>query len=768
MLSKKKSYQQFNCYKLSIINYTLTLCALVILITYGHAQDKDKNMEKSIKKYNEELEIIAYANKLRTDAKNSTENKFSDEPLPEVISEKEVAKKLKHLQQVFYISGSDIKHAKSFNKNTLTIKYFDFETILKKPYQNTGIGIRWTDAVAKSGKSLIDPQRIVSKNDLRLLYVSHTNGVVNDEGLGLFLGKVPLVKDWVEEEIDYVTGDVHIVYFPGYEKFKIKKTALDKKVTFGNGVKVHINEITTRYVNFIFDYESFKAPIVVAYNKQGKKVLENTWCYYVLYKNMKSAADFTSETFSERGDESAIALYASFHGEIDHFELYFKKDKVKKVIPIRTAHIVPMNLKYKDYKTIAKGPVSIHSEPPVYREFTKEEAQKQIMVNIAPSSAMINNDIETTIHLPDALNSTFATSYYDRLHVQEGENARPFPIEVYERVNGVITSYYHKRESEDTEQKELKLSTGKTRLSGKTKIVYPTKVKWYEAGAGTTKLPLGHRVTIEGGLVIWYPPIGYDDNLPGFMEYKKKGIIVAYNKDDFVLKKLKNSSFSNSDFRDGIKFGYWGKVAKIKLAIIEEWDTLNHYFQASTPIDTTDNSGLEDFTEFLLETGLLTITVDGKSVKYRDIINEGGEKFKIEKSLPIVNYQVFSMVNQGAENQTSVGWTGQLPGKEPFTSSHVKILLEEAAKLTEYMRGIVVSDDRSGDLDFTFSVLDNTKKVLTTFNEKELLDLQNKHKEIKEHAAELLQQKKAWHSDSDDSFPLNEQGIAESKLFNNF
>ncbi len=634
------------------------------------SEDDKKKEEQKMSEYTEELELIDYAKKLIEKSKKQLPTVASEQFLPEVLTDEEIEKKLHDFSRVFYLSKSHFKAFKSAQ-----VKFINFETVTREE-KNMGVGIRWEKVMTESGRNLIDPSRIEDPDDVRVIYVKHNNGITDFMSLPDY--DIPIIDDIGDDEIlDYAQGEATVIFRPGYDRLVIKKSDITRTLSLEK-ITCLVETIGQHHIKLIFDEKGYERPMAVAYNKDGVRLEGLEWVSYPLYANGKSVESFTPETYPDEDELEKFAFLALFSGEIDRIELFFEKDRQTRKIPIKTTQLLPDKMAWDDYKDISEWvdlPFRPHAN---FKTLSREKMQDSLFVQFERSEAMMGfNDPELKLHLPAIANSTFAEVWFNNLECRETPEDEFRPIRFQNRGETEIYGFKYKKTEDDEHRKKMNLIPFKSRIAGNLVVWYPQDLQWHEAGRGTSYIADDHKVVVEGGLVSYFPPEGYD--LPKISE--EPGYYIRAISPEGKLLDLNSSVFllSNNNPSKGIRFGFWGQIEKLEIAVVHQWTKFESRFEAMVLPEFTENSQVNDMMAFLTEAGLLKFEVGGEKIDISTLTDKTEEDKK--EKLKFTGYNVTAFVQVGKKKIKPYTWNGELPGDTAFCKSHLELLLEEVLQL---------------------------------------------------------------------------------------
>ncbi len=671
------------------------------------------NMEDSY--YQQEVESLKKLEKMIAKSGVLLPEKTSEYDVPEVLSSDELERRITAFQNSFYINSSKYKSFKSVD-----IKYANFKTITRNS-ENMAVGFRWLEVMTKEKKNIINPESIVARDDVGGYYVNHNNGVTDH--MSMFFGSDIYIKEELAgPELDYVVGEAKLNFYPGYEKVELTKKDVGKlHKTKVVGAELTLVAFDKSYVSVSFDYEKYKNFIIYGYNKSGEFLSydELETAYY--YEGGKTATDFSEETIPDEDATQKAVFHAMFNGEIDKIELYFRKDREERFVPIKAINDPTDNMGIDDYSTVTQGPTTEVYTRANYQSTTIKDQIKETLVSFDRSRALMGfNTPELTIHFSDLANSEYARSTYSDLMLKQGSDSNYVPLDFSTRINGVIDTFRVKTvDSNGYEQKKTaELIPGKTTVRGIVRVDYPTEIEWVEVKTGTSTLLGNHKVTIEGGLVSYYPPKGYE--LPS-ITWGVAGLIRAFDKDGRELLYCKKSI----DYAEGevslVKFGFWGTIDKIEIAVINKWEIYHQIFDAVVVPELVNNKGAENFFESMFGAMLGDEAVEIIKAEIAEEKAKSGEQEV--KEIPSSAYKVELLVDVDQMKGIPYAWHGVLPGGKPFSAVHSSHLLKEVINLSDRALHDLPSEHRTGELQITFYSLDENDRVIKELSETKLLEL---------------------------------------------
>jgi hypothetical protein len=688
------------------------------------------NMEESY--YQQELDSLTKVAQIVGKSGVLLSEKTSKYDVPEVLSSEELERRITTFQNSFYINSSKYKSFKSVD-----IKYTNFKTITNSS-ENMAVGFRWLEVMTTEKKNIINSESIVSKDDVSSFYVKQNNGATDH--MSMFFGSGRDIKEeFAGSELEYVAGEAKLTFFPGHEKVELTKNDLKKTHNTESGVELTLAAFDKSYVSISFDYEKFKNFIIYGYNKAGEFINDAEMDTAYFYEEGKTAQDFTEATLPDEDGTQKAVFHAIFNGEVDKIELYFKKEQEERFVAVKAVNDPTVGMDIDDYSTVTEGPTNEVFPRANYQSTTIKDQIKETLVSFERSEALMSfNKPELTIHLSDIGNSEFARSYYSGLTLNQAPDTSYVPLEFYTRINGVIDSFKEKitdtNGNEDTKKAEL--IPVKTTVRGLVRVDYPTEIEWMDVKPGTSTLLDNHKVIVEGGLVSYYPPKGYA--LPD-ITWGVGGFIRAFDKEGRQLLYCTKTT----DYAEGkvslLKFGFWGTIHRIEIAVIKKWESYHQAFDAVVVPEMVNNKGAEDFIESVFGTMLGDEAVEKiKAEIAEEKANSGEEEIK---DIPSSDYKVELLVDFGEMKEIPFTWHGVLPGGKAFSSEHTSHLLKEVINLSERVLHEIPSEDRTGELHINFYSLDKNGRVEKELSENQLLELLPKESKT-DSLIELLDEKK--------------------------
>lgn len=710
----------------------LLLFTYIVLFPTITINSQNNNMPMS--QYQKETDALNKAKEIVVKSNKTIDEKIIKVNLPELLTPEIVEKRLEIFQNSFYINNSKYN---SFGD--IELCYSTFKPI---PINsgNMGVGFRWLEVMTKDGKNIIEPSIIEERDNVRDFHVKHNNGITDDMSL---FGLDIAIIDADGAELDYVRGEAIVSFKPCYRKMEINPTDIHTIKTL-NEIECQTDAFNNSYVCLNFKYETSEKFTLVGYNKNGDALDYDDYCITYLYENGKTALDFSEETLPEDDKVEREVFHVLFKGEVEKIELFWEDKREEHVVPIKTIADHTINLKIDDFKTINDGPSNEPYAHMAYENTTTDQLKKHTTVSFDRSEALMEfNKPELKVHLPGIANSNNAESYFKNLQLKKTANSKYVPLKWYTRINGVIDSFNEIETDEDgyEKKKEVKLMPGETSVRGEVDVHYPTQIEWCYANPETTSLHNDtHKVIIEGGLVTYYPPKGY--NMFDLGWGGADHIIRAYNKDGRSLLLCEKESSVNDDDQRVIKFAYWGTIDHIEIAIVKKWETYSQYFEALVVPELTKNEQADNFFETMAEAMLGKEGVEEvKKEMAKEAIDENGEEKPAE--IPLTEYKVVLTANTKQHKNTPFMWHGMLPGDNVFAPSHTTRLLQEALNMSEYALETIKSKFRQDELQISFYQVDESeiKKELT---ETELLTLLMKNAKSDSLTAALENNKLKW------------------------
>ena len=688
------------------------------------------SMEESY--YQQELESLTKVEQIVGKSGVLLSEKTSKYNVPEVLSGDELERRITTFQNSFYINSGKYKSFKSVD-----IKYTNFKTITSSS-ENMAVGFRWLEVMTNDKENIINSESIVSKDDVSSFYVKQNNGVTDH--MSMFFGSgIDIKEELAGAELEYVAGEAKLTFFPGHEKVELTKNDLKKSHKTKVGVELTLEAFDKSYVSVSFDYEKYGSFIIYGYNKSGEFLSYDEMDTVFFYEEGKTAKDFTEETLpGEDGTKKAV-FHAMFNGEVDKIELYFRKEQEERFVTVKAINDPTDDMDIDDYRTVSEGPTSEVFPRANYQSTTIKAQIKETLVSFERSEALMDfNKPELTVHLSDIGNSEYAKSTYIDLTLKQAPDTSYVPLEFYTRINGVIDSFKEKitdtNGCEDTKKAEL--LPGKTTVRGFVIVYYPTEIEWMDVKSGASTLLDNHKVTVEGGLVSYNPPKGY--SLPD-ITWGVGGFIRAFDKEGRQLLYCTKTT----DYAEGkvslLKFGFWGTIHRIEIAVIKKWESYHQAFDAVVVPEMVNNKGAEDFIESVFGAMLGDEAVEKIKAEIAEEQAESGDEEV--KNIPSSAYKVEVLVDLGEMKEIPFTWHGVLPGGKAFSSEHTSHLLKEVINLYERVLHEIPSEHRTGELKITFYSLDKNDRVEKELSESELLELLPKGSKI-DSLVELLSEKK--------------------------
>lgn len=667
------------------------------------------DMENSY--YQQELDSLANVAQIIAKSEILLPEKTSTYDLPEVLTDEELARRIKTFQGSFYINTSKYK---SFN--SVDINYTNFKTITNSS-ENMAVGFRWLEVMTKEKVNIIDSQTIVSRDDMSSFYVKQNNGVTDN--MSMFLGAgIKIKAELAGDELAYVAGEAKLTFFPGYEKVELTKNDLKQLHKTQEGVELILEDFDNSYLRINFDYGKFKNFIIYGYNKAGEFLSydEMDTAYY--YEGGKTAKDYTQETLpDEDGTEKAV-FHAMFNGELDKVVLYFKKEQEERFVAVKAINDPTVDMNIEDYRTVTQGPTNEVFPRANYQSTTVKDQLKQTLVSFERSEALMSfNQPELTVHLSDIGNSAHAKSTYTELALKQAPDTSYVPLEFSTRVNGVIESFKEKVTDSNGYEgtKKAELIPGKTRVRGLVRVDYPTEIEWMEVKAGASTLLEKHKINIEGGLVSYQPPKGYA--LPN-ITWGVANFIRAFDKEGRQLLYCTKTT----DYAEGkvslLKFGFWGTIHRIEIAVIKKWESYPQAFDAVVVPEMVSNKDAEDFIESVFGAMLGDEAVEKIKTEIAQEKAKNGDE-----EIPSTAYKVELLIDFDEMKDISFTWHGVLPGGKAYSSMHTSHLLKEVIHLYERVLHEIPSEHRTGEVKSTFYSLDKNDRVDKELSEREFLQL---------------------------------------------
>jgi hypothetical protein len=679
--------------------------------------------------FNEELELVLHADSIIEAANHGLETIEATYNLPQVVSDQQIEERLNDFSKAFYL-----KCPQSLNSNRIEPKYFNFKTITAEQ-KSMAVGFKWLKVMTESGKNVINTNDIPSDDDLSIFYVNHKNGMTDFMSLPNFDISINNAGD--DEVLAYAEGEATVIYQPGYDKmeFSFDMSDIGKNFSY-NKTKFIVDTIGKHYINLLFDSNDFRRPQLVAYNKENMRIETLDWVCYPLHADNKTAKDFTTETYPGNDNVEKVVYVGTFSGEVDRVELYFKKKRETRVIPVRTINALPKNVEWDSYKHITEWVNLPFEEAASFEYHNSESVQNSTFVKFQRSEALIGfNDEEVKVHLPAVANSAFATVNFSNLKGRTETNGVYIPME-FSSYDDEARSFRYGYDTELSNEKLL-LTPQKSRIAGDVIINYPSDIRWYSIGKGESELTSWHRVIVEGGLVTYFPPEDY--RIPN-IEKAPSYFIRAISSDGKLLH-LNTSVYGvnrNVDSKQGIRFGFWGNIETLEMAIVHEWTQVVNHFDVMVLPELTENEGLNDFAEFLAETGLIT-DKDGNKI---DIDELKGDTKKVP--LETLTYNISVIVSTSRNKAVGYSWNGVLLGEKAFDDDQLGTLMQETLNLLQASKNGTYYKLRKQAPEIHLDVLDKDHRVMETITLDYLLQKAEVQAELSSKVKAIREAQAAW------------------------
>lgn len=683
----------------------------------------------SMSEFSEDLELVLHADSIIEAANNGLETIEATYNLPQVVSDEQIEERLNDFSKAFYL-----ERPQSLNSNSIKPKYFNFKTITSEQ-ECMAVGFKWLKVMTESGKNVIDTNYIPSDDDLRILYVNHNNGMTDFMSLPSFDISINNAGD--DEVLAYAEGEATVIYRPGFDKmeFPFDVSDIGKDFTY-NKTNFKVDTIGKHYIKLLIDSKEFRRPQLVAYNKEDVRIETIDWVCFSLYADNKTAKDFTAETYPDSDTEEKIVYVATFSGEVDRVELYFKKKRETRVIPIHTINALPRNAQWDSYKNITEWVNLPFVEAVSFKHMDSENVQNSTFIKFQRSEAMMSfNEEEVKVHLPDEANSAFATVGFRNLKCRTEANGAYTPME-FSSYDGEAKSFKYGYDT-DLSNEKLILTPQKSRITGDVTINYPSDIRWYSVGKGESEFTSWHRVIVEGGLVTYFPPEDY--RVPN-IEKAPSYFIRAISADGKLLQ-LNTSVYDinrNVDPKQGIRFGFWGDIETVEMAIVHEWTQVVNHFDVMVLPQLTENEGLNNFAAFLTETGLIT-DKDGNKIDL--------DEFKDDtKKVPLaaLTYNISATVSTTREKAIGYSWNGVLLGENAFDDDQLSTLMQESLNLLQASKKATYYKLRKQAPEIHLDVLDKNNGVTESISLDQLLKKAEVHAELSSKVEAIREAQAAW------------------------
>jgi hypothetical protein len=683
----------------------------------------------SMSEFTKDLSLVSHADSIIEAANKGLKTVAARYSLPPVVSDEQIEERLRDFSKAFYFESPQ-----PLNSDRIKPQYLNFKTITNEQ-ECMAVGLKWLKVMTVSGKNIIHTDNIPNDDELSILYVNHKNGMTDFMSLPNF--DISINHAGADEVLAYAEGEATVIYRPGYDKmefpFDIDDVARD--FTY-NKTHFKIEDLGKHYVKFIIDSKGFKRPELVAYNKDGLRIETLDWVCYSLYANHKTAKDFSDETYPGSDAKEKVVYVATFSGEIENVELYFKKKRETRVIPIRTINKLPKTADWESYKNIDEWATLPFKEAVSFKNLSSEEVQNTSVIKFQRSEALMSfNEEEVKVHLPDEANSAFATVSFKNLACRTQANGNYTPME-FSSYNDEARSFKYGYET-DLRTEKLKLTPQKSRIAGDVTINYPSDIRWYSAGKGESELTSWHRVIVEGGLVTYFPPEEY--KIPN-IEKAPSYFIRAISADGKLLH-LNTSVFDsnrNANHEQGIRFGFWGEIETVEMAIVHEWTQVENHFDVMVLPELTENEGLNNFAEFLTETGLIT-DKEGNKIDLDEFKND--EK---KASLAALTYNISANVSASREKAVGFSWNGVLLGEDAFGDDQLHTLMQESLNLLQTSKKASYYKLRKQAPEIHIDVLNKNNRITETITLNQLLKKADVHKELNAKAEAIRAVQAAW------------------------
>lgn len=715
---EKLSYSTFINKLIKII-----FISLFIFISYAKA-------ETSVSEYQRLLDRQELVNRIKEKSHLVHNEIIEHAIIPEVLSEQEVEKRLDVFQHSFYINTYKYNHG-----DGLEVGYSTFKTV-DNSQNNMAVGFRWLKAITEQGKNIIDPLSIQKPENVSLYYINHDNGITSQ--LSLFGTNVKVNDSPIVTPLSYVSGEALVSYFPGFEKISITANDINKTKTL-NDITVNVESFNKSYMQLNFDYKTLRKHHIYGYNKKGELIEISSLANTFLFEGEKTINDYTGETYPGINKAARMRAYVLFDGEIDKVELYFKKPMVNRIIPIKALPMLSENMKIDDFKTIVD---SVSYEPQKINDFINKsitDLQDETVIRFDRSESLVGfNEPELKVHLPRIPNSQYSESHFKNLSLKKTLSGKYIPLRFYTRVNGVISTFkLLVMDAQGVEhEEEADLNTGITSVRGIVNVKYPVDIEWIKAGIDVRE-PLNdvHKITIEGGLVHYFPPKNYE--MPNVRLGSHAGkIIHAYNKAGRELS-LQTRVFDHTE-AGGYKYGFWGNVDHVEIMVINKWDNYEQHFEA---LVTPKLLSEETFGDFGL--GLASAMLEPDAMKKLKDEYEKSLVNKKSKITPMIEYKIIVGANIKQEKPIKFVWHGVLPSVTAFSDANIYRLLTETNEQLKRAVSYHYKTPREGKLSVRFYQLANGK-VVKSYTENEFYKLINRNKSATKLINNIKQTKMHW------------------------
>ncbi|WP_026973267.1 hypothetical protein [Aliagarivorans marinus] len=661
--------------------------------------------------YNREFERLGVIEGLVEKSGALLPEEIADYDLPEVLSSEELERRITKFQESFYIIRQQSESSESVN-----VQHVDFNAISNDP-QNMAVGFRWLKVMTTEGENVIKSDTVVDREDVNIYYVNHNNGVADHMSMYLGAG-VELEEEISLSEIEYVSGESRLYFFPGYEMVELSKEDVGNIKNTSLGSELTMEVLDKSYVRLSFDYSSLKNFIIYGYNKSGDLLVEDAMGMAYYYEDDRTVKDYSEEDFPGKQGIRRAVFHAMFKGELDKIELYFRKDKEERFVEVTAINDPTVDMDIDDYRMVTDGPTSEVSGRINYQTTTIKDQIKKTLVGFERSEALASfNTPELKVHLSDDGNSLHAKSFFSDLYLKQEPGDNYVPLEFYTRINGVIYSFYENAIDVNGGEvdKEVELISGKTAVRGSVRVDYPIEMEWVNATPGKSELIDNHTVTIEGGLVVYSIPEGYE--IPD-ITWGVGGLIRAFDKDGYQLIYSGKSVDYNGSEGVTFKFGFWGTIHRVEIAVIKEWGSYHQMFDSVVVPELESNKGADGFAE-----ALISIMFDeDEAAKIRAEIEE--EKLNSNnQEVPVTAYKIELLIDVDKPEIRSYTWHGVLPGGNEFGQAHMSRLLKELKKISDRAAHDIPIEYRAGELEISFYSLNQSGSIEIELSENEILDL---------------------------------------------
>ncbi len=521
-------------------------------------------------RYEKFIRLTQKANNLIEDSRTSKQTILATGNTPEIFLDNDIKTKLDRIKKIFYI---DQPYTHIYN--SLAVKIADFSAI-NHDKNNMAIGIRWLSAKNDKGKNLINHESILTREDTTSCYIEHINGVIfghtiSDQNISL--------KDKRKvNEVICVEGEVIISFSPGYEKCTVTKEDEGIEKNFDK-CKYIIDTFSTHHISLSLSPENIRNIRIEAYNAQGERLKNIGWTSFPVFKDNKLATDFSEHDLPKNDEIKKHAYCFSFHGEIEHAEIYFKCKRQKHWLPIKTANLIPEDDSWDFYKTIKNGIADDFNVLSQFSSMSKDEILKETNCTLDIEQFLMDaDDLSVSVNLPSITNSVFA--YCEFSHVKlKSSFLIPGKSLNYTHYGDTIGDFsYQNNDNDDSfdddviDKSALKLILNKSKITAKLTVNYPLNAKWVRAQGAKTTLENGQHVIIEGGMVSYYKT---KDTLISNQSKKSHNhsLIRAFDKQGrkLRLKKVDESIIGEKL----IRFGFLGEIDYIEIALFEQWFNFN-------------------------------------------------------------------------------------------------------------------------------------------------------------------------------------------------